>query len=575
MKILKNYEIEAVYLFFTFFTLYLYSEFNYFLFLTFLLIFLIIFNLKLNIKIQSICYFLSASFCLNFESFKHPLIYNHAFRQTQNAISARYMAQNSLSLFNPLPHIGVNTKAPFELPLLQILSASLQKAGVSEVYALRPLSWIIFVIFNITLFFYVISITQNTSLGNFLLIVFTFHPLFLKYSNAFMIEFIPHIFGILSLIFLQTDKKKYSTIFLSLSLLAKITTGIIYFFIFFLFDLNKIYKNSLKIRFNINLLFPYIISIFSISVWLILEENIKNSSKFSAWLKGSSMKNWNFGSIDKYSDLDSYIVILKRLLENFGILYPNYILGALVFLALILYEKKIGILLLVPIVFLNLYLVHDYYLLAIFPIAVFLIGLKLFKNNEKINIFILLFFIMLAHLNYQVSTRFDEYQNLNLMQSKLSLDNFETGLIQVLNEKEFQNHNNIYLAATFYDWNPTLFFYTNKYGIMAKDQIFKGNKEIEYFDFQNNDIEIFIFQDSDFDYLEFDLYREHIYKSEFDFIKIQKFEINSTLPELYSQNLKFFIATPQNNFDSNFKIFSTKKDAFDQEKRAFLEYLSE
>ncbi len=285
MKILKNYEIEVVYLFFTFFVLYLYGEFNYFLFLTFLIIFLIIFNLKLNIKIQSICYFLSASFCLNFESFKHPLIYNHAFRQTQNAISARYMAENSLSLFNPLPHIGINTKAPFELPLLQILSASLQKAGVSEVYALRPLSWIIFVIFNITLFFYVISITQNTTLGNFLLIVFTFHPLFLKYSNAFMIEFIPHIFGILSLIFLKIDKKKYSTIFLSLSLLAKITTGIIYFLIFFLFDLNKIYKNSLKIRFNINLLFPYIISIFSISVWLILEENIKNSSKFSAWLK--------------------------------------------------------------------------------------------------------------------------------------------------------------------------------------------------------------------------------------------------------------------------------------------------
>ena len=188
---------------------------------------------------------------------------------------------------------------------------------------------------------------------------------------------------------------------------------------------------------------------------------------------------------------------------------------------------------------------------------------------------LLVLFLTLAHLNYQVTTRFDEYQNLNLMQSKLSLDNFETGLIQVLNEKEFQNYNNIYLAATFYDWNPTLFFYTNKYGIMAKDQIFKGNKEIEYFDFQNNDIEIFIFQDSDFDYLEFDLYREHIYKSEFDFIKIQKFEINSTLPELYSQNLKFFIATPHNNFDSNFKIFSTKKDAFDQEKGAFLEYLSE
>ena len=575
MKILKNYEIEAVYLFFTFFTLYLYSEFNYFLFLTFLLIFLIIFNLKLNIKIQSICYFLSASFCLNFESFKHPLIYNHAFRQTQNAISARYMAQNSLSLFNPLPHIGVNTKAPFELPLLQILSASLQKAGVSEVYALRPLSWIIFVIFNITLFFYVISITQNTSLGNFLLIVFTFHPLFLKYSNTFMIEFIPHIFGILSLIFLQTDKKKYSTIFLSLSLLAKITTGIIYFFIFFLFDLNKIYKNSLKIRFNINLLFPYIISIFLISVWLIMEENIKNSSKFSAWLKASSLRNWNFGSIEQYSDINSYILILKMLLENFGLLYPSHFIGALFLVALIVYEKKIGILLFIPIVFLNLYIQHDYYFLAIFPIAVFLIGLKVFKNNEKVSIFILVIFLMLAHLNYIVSTRFDEYQNLNLMQSKLSLDNFETGLIQVLNEKEFQNYNNIYLASAFYDWNPTLFFYTNKYGIMAKDKIFVGNVEIDYFDFKNNDIEIFIFQHSDFDYLEFDLYREHIYKSGFDFIKIQKFVIKSTLPELYIQDLKFFIVTPQNNFDSIYNIFSTKKDSFDQEKIAFLEYLNE
>ena len=192
------------------------------------------------------------------------------------------------------------------------------KIGVKELYTLRPLSWVIFIIFSVTYFLYLKKVTDNNLAANYFLIICAFHPLFLQYSNAYMIEFIPHIYVILSCINLNNNKNFVAHIFLSMSLLSKITTGIVYLLIFLLLEINDKIKNSRII--NKKQIINYLISLAPISIWLLTEEVVKDSSKFSSWLKGSQMKNWNFGNIDQYTNIQTYDVIYSRLLENFGLL---------------------------------------------------------------------------------------------------------------------------------------------------------------------------------------------------------------------------------------------------------------
>ena len=189
------------------------------------------------------------SLLLNLSSFNKPLVFKTSFRQHQNAISARFMADNSISIFNPLPHIGLETLNPYEFPILQIFSSILQKIGFEETYTLRPVSWMIFLIF-LFVFYKFLNENFNQNLSNSIILLVFFHPLIFYNSNSYMIEFIPHIFGLASLIFYKKNQN-LSYIFLSISIVSKITTGFIYLLIFTISFLIK--KSKFKVKNLINL----------------------------------------------------------------------------------------------------------------------------------------------------------------------------------------------------------------------------------------------------------------------------------------------------------------------------------
>ena len=69
-----------------------------------------------------------------------------------------------------------------------------------------------------------------------------------------------------------------------------------------------------------------------------------------------------------------------------------------------------------------------------------------------------------------------------------------------MNKDEFQNLNSVYIKSSFYDWNPTLFLYIDKYGLMIKDNMFLDNNKLQLSDLSSNNIDIFIFQDDSFEF---------------------------------------------------------------------------
>ena len=83
-------------------------------------------------------------------------------------------------------------------------------------------------------------------------IFLVFHPMMFKFSNSYLGEFIPHIFGMASIIFLMKDNR-YSSLFLSFSLLSKVTTGGIYFllWIYYLIKYKKYDKKEFLLQFQL------------------------------------------------------------------------------------------------------------------------------------------------------------------------------------------------------------------------------------------------------------------------------------------------------------------------------------
>ena len=286
------------------------------------------------------------------------------------------------------------------------------------------------------------------------------------------------------------------------------------------------------------------------------------------------MKNWTFGNIDQYTNIQTFDVIYSRLLENFGLLYPSYYFGTFIFVILLLIEKKLILLITVPFIFINLYLVHDYYIIAIFPIIICLLIIKLFSKYKDYRYFLLVSFLLLTNINYLLATQNDSYQNLIIKQNQPRIENYNSGLIEILNKDEFQNLNNVYIKSSFYDWNPTLFFYIDKYGLMIKDNMFLDNNKLQLSDLSSNNIDIFIFQDDSFEFTHFDTFRELMSIDGFKFLKIQKYEFSSNLPELYSENLKFFIVTPDDDGINEYMIVNTNKFEFEKQKNDFFDFIN-
>ena len=466
--------------------------------ITFFYIFILFLNLiNLKIDLKKLFYFSSLSLIINFNSFLKLLNDAHGFRQNQNALSVRYMVENGISVLNPLPVFGINSFVPFEFPFLQIFSSILQKTSISEELTLRPVAWLIYILF-IYFAYLTICNLENILFADIFVIYMIFHPLLYKYSNSYMIEFIPHLFGILSIYFLIKVKNFYSILFLSFCLIAKITTGglyLVYWFLIKIFVLNYSYKSSL-----LKLLLP----LFPALLWNIYIDLIKNSNELTIWLTSSNLRSWNFGRISQYTDIN----VLRKILSFLStlILSSDFkYLGLLLILVIFIIRKESIFALGIPFVFINLYYSHDYYYLAVIPFLIYFLiksSNSFFKKIYQIPFLLTLLII----INLGMNTNSDyEYRI-----AYKELNNLEKSTLA--KELEVIQYRNVYISSPQQDWNSTLFYESNKYGLMwLKRYEELGNTIMDPAKIVENNLQIFIFEEGNLNSNHFEIYLENIF----------------------------------------------------------------
>jgi hypothetical protein len=308
------------------------------------------------------------SLALRIRTLGQPLVEAHTFRQTQTAYTALIYHRQGIDLLQtPLPVLGPPWVVPFEFPLFQGIAALVMDAGVPTEIALRSTSLFFFVV-SAALLWAIVRLEADMRAAAVAVAAFALAPLGLLWSRTSTIETIAVAAALAAILeALRWDRGgsrahlAAAIAMASLAALLKITTAAIW-----------LAPAILLLRRSRVAAIAIVATAAAVGLaWTGYTDAIKAASPATAWLTSISLRDWNFGTIAQRLDLATWRTIFTSWLPG---------LGLVVFLApFVVWRSRIGLwalatLLLGPLVFTNLYLVHDYYWMAVGPAAAILIG---------------------------------------------------------------------------------------------------------------------------------------------------------------------------------------------------------
>lgn len=394
----------------------------------------------------------------------------YQFRQTQTAWGIREVANHGLNFLNlKMPVLGPPYKVPFEFPLFQNISGL-----VAHFFNLNPA----FSGRLVALVFYVADIVLMIQLSRFVVrrevfVIFLplllFTPYAFEWSDACLIESCALFFLLASLnfyrIFLEKKRMPLMVVCilsLILAMLVKITTAVplapaLLFFILF----RK--KRKINSRYGLLLLVSIVISYIPTLVWTRYADHVKAESALSAWLTSQRLLYWNFGTFGSRFNLHNLQAVVGRIWLIGGFLV---VVGVSVAIRerehltskLILCGLAVS-----PIcIYFNLYVVHDYYYLAIFPFVILAIS-YLFDVHENLERHLITSFlsVVIPMLFVLWTVQFHSRNYLDILHmDRNSTINGVAELRQISNVKDK-------ILVVGCDWDPSFLYQVDRYGIAA------------------------------------------------------------------------------------------------------------
>jgi hypothetical protein len=341
-------------------------------------------------------FFLALGLVVRLGRFDDSIFEMHSFRQTQTAFLIRNLANDNYNLVRAeLPVLGYPWQVPLEFPLFQTGAAYLMNSfGWDSSYSGRLLSTFAFLASAAGAYFLTRKVF-DASVARIVLPIFLFTSFAFQWGSAVLIEWVPVLFAILSFVsishFVNSGKPKTKTILLLLSAVAmsvaalsKITTALVWIiaiitYVVFVDRIKTRAKNYTDVVLVISIL---CLSLIPSLIWNRFADEVKSRNSFTLWLTSENMQTWNFGTLQQRLDLSNWKVIYDRVDQSiFGVG-----LAIVVVVLLMIFSRSenpsnfkwilIG-LISGPLVFFNLYLVHDYYLVAIYPLIIMLISLAI------------------------------------------------------------------------------------------------------------------------------------------------------------------------------------------------------
>jgi len=397
------------------------------------------------------------------------------FRQTQTAWGIREVVRHGVNFFHlQLPVLGKPFEVPFEFPVFQNIAGL-----ISRVFSLPPstggrLTSLIFYCLSLAMLVRLSNEILTKKYLNLLLPILMVTPYALEWSDACLIESTTTFFMLAGLWglnrFVTTDRYFYLTIaFLGIGLAAiiKITTvfpSVIFYLYFFIKRSKKQYTLSRKL--------PAIIILFLCLIpallWTKFADSVKSESIWTNWLTSQNLTTWNFGTPESRWVFKNWEALFGRLfiIGNLLIVWSIY---TILFKKLKSFEMWALALAVAapPLIYFNLYVVHDYYYIAIiFGLIFFLAYLfeVVSKNSKKglqKSYATLAIVAVLVSWIFQLPNR--NYQNVLRMPR-----NEIPALSSIISQNSNPTDEILVIGC---DWDPTILYYADRKGIAAPSAI--------------------------------------------------------------------------------------------------------
>jgi len=218
--------------------------------------------------------------------------------------------------------------------------------------------------------------------------VFQLSPFGIQWSTASLIEFAATTFVLGAIVVIDSYSRNNSwallsiaTVLLTLGFLVKVTSAFAWSFVFLVAAFGLSGRSVPTWKPLLSGLASLVIAMGATLAWTRWSDSIKEQNPFASYLTSSALREWNFGTLGQRLNVDQWNIINERLPSLGAGLWVTFVL-LMISLWRYKFDFRVIALASVPfiafLVFFNLYYVHSYYLIAIFPAYVALIGIGLF-----------------------------------------------------------------------------------------------------------------------------------------------------------------------------------------------------
>ena len=328
-------------------------------------------------------------------SMSQPLLELHSFRQTQTAWTALIFHQQGIDLFHPkVPVFGPPWDVPFEFPLFQALAALVMNTGLmTPDVSMRATGLATFLLASLVLWRLVARLAGEAA-ALISVLALAMCALGILWARSSMIEYLV-VAASLTLLYAALrwhESGHWAWWGLALgagvmAMLIKPTTAVMYmpavlalgwtgWRVGYSRPLGKplLYAGALLALLAIPLVFG--------AMWTMYADKIKAASQFTADQTSAALTTWNFGTIAQRLSPDTWQLIGGRM-DELVLGGATLVWIPLGFIASLWLKRRLFTVVWLaggfigPLVFVNLYWIHDYYLIALSPMAAAAVGIGL------------------------------------------------------------------------------------------------------------------------------------------------------------------------------------------------------
>ena len=323
----------------------------------------------------------------------HSLAEPYGFRQAQTAMVADVYASDGIDLLvTPLPIFGSSSDVPMEFPLFQGIASLGISAGLDSDVASRMLGLISFQVVA-ALLFVAVRRWHGSLPAAIAVVLFEVLPFGLFWGAASLIDFFSVALALAMVLALSRwfDGGPWWTLAVGgvsgvLAFLVKVTTAPLYCLLLLAAALLVIgaagWRRSWR-RLLAGMAAGPGAGLIAAIAWTAYSDAIKIAKPQTAFLTSTALREWNFGSLAQRLDAHTWLRIGLRVLGEIAL--PAGLLLVLGVATVVLVRSRTRRIATAgwmataaagPLIFTNLYYIHSYYLIAVYPavVAIMAIG---------------------------------------------------------------------------------------------------------------------------------------------------------------------------------------------------------